>query len=73
MFTVLKARNDLLFKHARLIQDSFKLNSSLSQSDIAASTQIKNNNYKTIDDIPGPKIYPLIGNLLELKPFGIKI
>ncbi len=25
---------------------------------------------KTYNDIPGPKLYPLVGNLLELKNFG---
>ena len=35
------------------------------------STSIGNEDLKQFSEIPGPKIYPFVGNLFELKSFGL--
>ena len=32
---------------------------------------IKSSKIKSFDEVPGPKIYPLIGSILELKELGL--
>ena len=39
------------------------------QSDIGVLTEL--NRLKSFDEVPGPKIWPVIGSLLELKGLGI--
>lgn len=64
-------RNKYLGKQSKLFQDITKYYSNLSQkqqSNIEAAIDIQN--IKSFDEIPGPKIWPVIGNLFELKGFG---
>ncbi len=35
------------------------------------STLIRNEDLKQFSEIPGPKVYPFVGNLFELKSFGL--
>ena len=35
------------------------------------STSIGNEDLKQFSEIPGPKVYPFVGNLFELKSFGL--
>jgi hypothetical protein len=45
--------------------------SSKTQSGIGVAAQIEH--LKSIDDIPGPRIWPVIGSLFSIKGFGMII
>ena len=65
---------DFLQKKSLLFQILPKYYGSLSskkQSGIGVAAEMEN--LKSIDDIPGPRIWPLIGSLLSIKGFGILI
>ena len=64
-------RNRHLRRTSYLLQNS-SIHSSLPQKQQnEAVTPDQINNIKSINDIPGPKIWPVIGSLLDLKGFGI--
>ena len=68
-----KVKNIFYGKDWHLIQSLEKNYSTLLQnkkSGIEVTSQTEN--IKSVDEIPGPKIWPIIGNLLELKEYGMK-
>ena len=67
-----EGRRSTSYKRFSCNQDLAKYYSSLSskkQSDIGIVEKIQN--IKSYDEVPGPKIWPVIGSILSLKGFGM--
>jgi hypothetical protein len=54
-----------------LLKNNHIINKSLTS--VATKLKEQPNQLKGFDDIPGPKKYPILGNVLDFKAFGIFI